>query len=439
MKTLYHPRSLAAKLCHAVIDKGISIDSGLANLPEDLDPRDRAFIQNLSFGVVRWYWQLDQKASTLLDKPIRNKDRLIHFVLLIGIYQIKHLATAEHAAVADTVDCCEHLNKKWAKGLINACLRKVQKDDTPLKESDHFYSHPEWIARIIQSAWPEQTDEILKNNNQAAPLCLRVNSKHTSRDEYLDLLNESEDDNNDTIASKDNYSKVGIRLSKPTAVQQLPNFEEGWASVQDIASQLVLNYLQPESGDRCLDACAAPGGKTALLLENSPSDITMHALDVGGERNTKLIDTLDRIRLVDGVSILEGNASAPNKWWDEKPYDKILLDAPCTGSGVIRRHPDIKHHRTGEDLDALMIIQQDILNALWKLLKPGGRLLYTTCSVFPKENFKQIERFLSQHNDATAVSMEHPTGINCKFGIQTLPGISDMDGFYYCLLEKAGE
>lgn len=434
MNTQQHPRSLAAKLCHAVIDKGISIDAGLANLPEQLDPRDRAFIQNLSFGVVRWYWQLDQIASQLLDKPIRNKDRVIHFVLLIGIYQIKHLKLAEHAAVADTVECCANLKKEWAKGLINACLRKTLKDETPIDETSHFHSHPEWIGRITQAAWPEHADKILENNNKAAPLCLRVNSLKSSRDDYLALLNSNED-----IAAQDPYSKVGIRLNKATSIQNLPHFAEGWSSVQDTASQLVLNFLQPESGDRCLDSCAAPGGKTALLMENSPEDVVMHALDIGGERNNKLDETLDRLGLSDKVSVLNGDAAQTQAWWDKKLYDKILMDAPCTGSGVIRRHPDIKHHRTGEDLDQLIKTQQEILNALWTLLKPSGRLLYTTCSIFPKENVKQMKKFITETRNAKAVEIEHPTGIKQEFGIQTLPGISDMDGFYYCLLEKAHE
>jgi len=429
-----HPRSLAAKLCFEVIDKGISIDNGLANLPAQLDPRDRAFIQNLSFGVVRWYWQLETSANKLLEKPIRKKDRVVYFILLIGIYQIKHLKLAEHAAVADTVECCANLNKQWAKGLINACLRKVLKDDKPLDETEHYHSHPEWIGRILQAAWPDHAEAILENNNKAAPLCLRVNSLKTNTHDYLTALNQDE-----TIAIQDPYSKVGIRLNKPTSIQNLPNFAEGWSSVQDTASQLVLTYLQPESGDTCLDACAAPGGKTALLMENAPDDVTMHALDVGGERNNKLDDTLARLELNNRVTVLKGDASQPSDWWNEEQYDKILLDAPCTGSGVIRRHPDIKHHRTGEDLDQLMVAQREILAALWSLLKPNGRLLYTTCSIFPKENEKQIEAFIKQHKDAKPLPMTHPTGIQRKFGIQSLPGISDMDGFFYCLLEKAGE
>lgn len=435
MSKAIHSRSLAAKLCYEVIDKGRSLDAALDGLPSDIEPRDRAFIQNLCFGVTRWYWQLKLAAEPLLNKPIRNKDKVIYFVLLQGIYQIKFLGIADHAAVSDSVECCDRLGKKWAKGMINACLRRFLRTKNEFRDdSIADFSHPEWMAKTLYAAWPEHAKTILAANNQQPPMCLRVNPAKSSRENYLTLLAQQE-----LTANADPYSKYGIRLSSNTSVNNLPNFFNGWASVQDTASQLAANYLDLETNDRLLDACAAPGGKTAAILESGAIKGEMHALDIGGERNNKLKNTLERLQLTKRVHIISGDARQPKDWWDNKKYSKILLDAPCTGSGVIRRHPDIKHHRTGEDLDQLIVTQKAILEALWPLLEQGGRLLYTTCSVFPKENERQIKHFLSNHSNAETLHIDHPTGIKREYGVQTLPGISDMDGFFYCLLYKASE
>lgn len=438
-------RSLAAIVCQQVIEEGRSLDDSLFRLPETCEKSDRAFIQKLSFGVIRWYWQLDKGSKQFSNKPPRKKDNIVRFIILLGIYQIKYTDTPPHAAVSATVKCCDELNKKWAKGLVNACLRGIlrEQEKTAISHSlktineKENYSHPEWLANAIQKAWPEHANTILQANNQQAKPCLRVNSKLCSRDEYLALL-----DAQNINAQKDPYSPFGIRLANSTPVSELPNFDKAWVSMQDTASQLIATFFSIKDGHHALDACAAPGGKTTLLLEQSVDTATIDALDIGGKRNQKLFSTLSRFNHSNRVRIIEGDASKPETWWDKNSYDRILLDAPCSGLGVIRRHPDIKHHRSHNDIAQLKALQQRILQACWKILKPGGELLYTTCSILPEENVEQIKKFVQQDNvnaQYEHLKISHPTAISQEFGAQTLPGVSDMDGFYYCHLRKAAQ
>ena len=432
--SILHPRSLAVLICESVIYEGQSlgeaIDDKLEN--KDISPQDRGFIQSLSFGVTRWYWQLNDQLKPLLQKPIKAKERQVKLILLVGIYQIQHLQTPAHAAVSDTVKCCQKLNKTWAKNLINACLRnylRKQDEREQITLPPTHYSHPEWMIERIEQAWPEQKKLIFAANNQAAPLCLRVNKRYCSPESYLELLHE-----HDIEASLDPYSGIGIRVKNSIAIHRLPKFSAGWVSVQDTASQLIHQFFQIKNNDRVLDACAAPGGKTSLLLEHAPEDIVMHAVDIKGKRNNKLVDTLKRLNLT--AKIITGDASEPTTWWDKEFYQHILVDAPCSGLGVVRRHPDIKHLRQENDLVELKQSQRNILTACWELLADNGKLLYTTCSILPEENEQQINDFLQKNPEAKSIHIDHPTAVNLKFGQQTLPGISDMDGFYYCLLQK---
>lgn len=436
-------RSLAAIVCQQVIEDGRSLDDALFGLPESAEKSDRAFIQKLSFGVIRWYWQLEHDSKQFLKKTPRKKDSIIRFIILLGIYQIKHTDTPAHAVVSATVKCCDELNKKWAKGLVNACLRGYLRalensELTDIKtDKNENFSHPEWLATAISKAWPDHHKDILQANNQQAKPCLRVNPKLSSRDDYLALLSKAKID-----AINDPYSPFGIRLSKSTPVSELPHFHEAWVSMQDTASQLIATFFSVKSNQRVLDACAAPGGKTTLLLEQSVDSATVDALDIGGKRNQKLLSTLSRFKTSNRVRVIEGDASQPESWWDQNHYDRILLDAPCSGLGVIRRHPDIKHHRSLSDIENLKKLQQKILHACWSLLKPGGELLYTTCSILPEENVEQIKRFVQQENiksELEHIEISHPTAISQEYGVQALPGVSDMDGFYYCHLRKAPE
>jgi len=425
-KTPSHTRTLAVLICQDVIENGSSLGNSITTFLDDkeIEPQDRGFIQTLCFGLLRWYWQLDDQLKPLLQKPIKSKDSDVKYTLLLGLLQIIHLKIPEHAAVSDTVKCCKHLGKPWAENLVNACLRSFIRKLEGKKETPKYhlhYSHPQWLQ--------DHEKEIYRSNNQEAPLCLRINSKKCSRDEYLELLKE-----HDIDASQDPHSNIGIRIPRSLPVSQLPKFDEGWASVQDTASQVIHDILHIHENDRVLDACAAPGGKTSLLMENAPSNITMHALDIDGRRNLKLQNTLSRLDL--NASILEGDASKPEEWWDKKPYQKILVDAPCSGLGIIRRHPDIKHLRHQSDLEALGESQKNILKACWSLLEEDGLLLYTTCSILPEENVEQIETFLQSTPNAQIENIDLTHTLPQKFGLQALPGYSDTDGFYYCLLRK---
>lgn len=442
MANTLNTRAIAAKLSWQIVDKGHSLDAVVGDYfnTHDQSPQDRGLVQEIVYGVCRWYGELDQVAAGLLQKPIRNKDRVVHFVLLVGLYQLRHIETAEHAAVAETVAACKQLQKMWAKNLINGCLRSYLRETesaattnaetTSSIEMRNRQSHPDWILAAIERAWPEQAAKILHANNQRPPMCLRVNHRQASRDDYLLELNAA-----GIEAKADSYSCDGVIPSKAVPVNKLPGFEEASVSVQDTAAQLACGILDAQKGDTVLDACAAPGGKAAHLLERSNNQLELHALDISERRCEQLHSTLGRLNL--DAKVFVADASAKPSWpVPDLGYDRILIDAPCSGLGVIRRHPDIKHHRRPEDIANLNHIQQQLLEQLWLLLKPGGQLLYMTCSILPSENQDQIVTFLASHTDARLPAFDHPNAIELEIGKQTLPGVHDMDGFYYCLLEK---
>jgi 16S rRNA (cytosine967-C5)-methyltransferase len=425
-------RAAAAKLSWQIIDKGQSLDTTVSGFFENntYSPQDRGFIQELVYGVCRWYGELDAVAATLLRSPIRNKDRVVHFVLLVGLYQLRHLDTAEHAGVAETVSACKQLDKQWAKNVINGCLRNYLRAPSEVDENIDLLSHPEWINQAIKKAWPEYVDLILTANNQRPPMCLRVNRRQNTRDEYLVVLA-----NADIDAKADKNTPDGIILNSPCAVTALPGFEQGSCSVQDTAAQISADLLDVKTGMSVLDACAAPGGKTAHILERCDNNIEMHALDISERRCHQLHSTLDRLDL--NADIFTADASLEPSWpLPKSGYDRILIDAPCSGLGVIRRHPDIKHHRRPSDIDALEKTQTGLLDNLWLHLKPGGIMLYMTCSVLPRENQQQIAKFIVRTNGAMLIDVPHPNALTLDHGVQTLPGLHNMDGFYYCLLQK---
>lgn len=432
MSKRLNSRAAAAKLSWQIIDKGQSLDVTLSSFFEDgeYSPQDRGFIQELVYGVCRWYGELDAVAATLLRSPIRNKDRVIHFVLLVGLYQLRHLDTAEHAGVAETVSACKQLDKQWAKNVINGCLRNYLRAPSDIAEDANTLSHPEWISQAIRHAWPTQLERILAANNERPTMRLRVNSRNYKRDEYRQLLADVGID-----ATADANSVEGIILDSPCAVTSLPGFDQGACSVQDTAAQISADLLDVKTGMSVLDACAAPGGKTAHILERCDNKIDMHALDISERRCEQLHSTLSRLQL--SADIFTADASQKPNWPLPKDgYDRILIDAPCSGLGVIRRHPDIKHHRRPSDIDALNKIQAGLLDNLWLHLKPSGIMLYMTCSILPKENQQQVKQFVARTNGAMLIKVPHPNALTLDQGVQTLPGIHDMDGFYYCLLQK---
>ncbi len=425
-------RAHAAKLCWQIIDQGRSLDAAIGDYVGHYKPsdQDKGFVQELVYGVCRWYGELELVSKEYLRSPIRKKDRVVHFILLIGFYQLRYLQTADHAAVAETVNACKQLNKVWAKNLINGCLRNYQRNPAEVADAT-TQSHPRWLREEITRAWPNHSLAVMHANNQRPPMCIRVNRMQSNRDEYLKLLEER-----DIAAIADPYTQDGIILERPQNVSQLPNFEQGWCSVQDTAAQLAASILAAQSGHAILDACAAPGGKTAHILESINNRGNVHALDIAASRCEQLESTLFRLKLT--AKVQAADASKKASWpLPEAGYDRILIDAPCSGIGVIRRHPDIKHHRRPSDIKALNKSQAALLKNLWQHLKPGGLLLYMTCSILPSENDTQVKRFVSNTANAMVEKIDHPAAIKLEFGVQTLPGVHSMDGFYYSLLKKS--
>lgn len=423
-------RLIALKCLQEVLAEGSSLTDVL-NIPSDKKTSDHGFFAALCYGVLRWYWQLDTIARQLLQKPLKEKDEDIHLLILMGLFELIHLSTPAHAATSETVQVCLELKKEWAKNLVNAILRNfLRSKEVLLKSCEESltatHNHPAWISKLIQKNWPEDFDSILTANNQQAPMTLRVNSQKMDDATYLEKLTQAE------IAAV-KHPVIGIVLKKPCDVETLPGFSEGMVSVQDPSAQLAALLLQPQNDDAILDACAAPGGKTTHLLELAPQ-CKLTAVEIDKPRLAKIFDNLHRSKMT--ANLIHADANLLDSWWNQIPFDKILCDAPCSASGVIRRHPDIKHLRQKDDIAQLADQQFTLLNNLWQTLKIGGTLLYCTCSVFKEENDQVIERFLSFDKHAKVSAIEKELGHNTDYGKQILPGENGMDGFYYCLLMK---
>lgn len=394
------------------------------------DVQEKAFIQALCYGTVRQYYRLEFILNQLVNKPIKDKDVQIKALALLGLYQLKYMRVKDHAAVSETVEVMK--KKQWAKALLNAVLRRYLREQDELEalaDKHVAYAHPDWMIKAIKADWGSEAKQIFFANNCTPPMTLRVNARFCSRDIYLTMLAEQE-----IAASATKYSAQGIILEAPVAVDKLPQFSAGWVSVQDAAAQLAVGLLDVQAGDRVLDVCAAPGGKTAHILECQPELKSMLAIDIDAHRLARVKENLTRLHL--GADILAADATQPENWWDGVPYERILLDAPCSALGVVRRHPDIKLLRRAEDIAQLQALQQQILQASWQMLVPGGVLLYATCSILREENEVQIERFLQQHNDAQELVIAADWGTMRPFGRQILTGSQFMDGFYYARLQK---
>ena len=428
-------RLAVVKILLQVTQHGRNLPDAIAHYADKIEENDRGLIQAMSYGVVRLLPRLEYIADQLISKPLKTKDYDVVLLILSGLYQLIEMRIPDHAAVSETVKVTKALKKPWAKNLVNAVLRNYQRQaetlTNQLKNNEVAeFAHPQWWLNAIKKNWPEEKrwQQILIANNQNPPMTLRVNTGHIKREDYLELLSQ-----NEIAASAAKHSPDAIYLDKPVQVSQLPLFEEGKVSVQDEAAQLAAILLDPQKGDRILDACAAPGGKTIHLLERE-KEIDLLALDIEESRLKKVQENLDRTQLK--AQLLAANAFDPDSWWDKKPFDRILLDAPCSASGVIRRHPDIKLLRHQDDIPKLVQDQEQILNALWPLLKSGGMLLYATCSVLAEENTLQIQHFLQQHADAELQPINSDWGQQQIAGKQILPGEDGMDGFFYALIQK---
>lgn len=425
-------RAAAAHALASVLS-GRSLNQSLPLQLAKVDPRERGLLQQLCYGTLRQLPKLNAILDQLMSKPLREKDNDVHALLLLGLYQLAATRVPDHAAVSATVEAVGELKKPWAKGLTNAVLRRYLRERDELEQSlDQAakVAHPAWLYKKLRKQWPDDSEEIFAAANAQPPMTLRVNRQKISRSAYLEKLEAA-----GIAAMACTLGEQAITLTQPTDVTELPGFEAGFVSVQDEAAQMAAALLNPRAGERILDACAAPGGKTCHMLELQDELAEMVAMDVDSERLKKVEDNLQRLEL--GATLLAGDASAPPDSLEQASFDAILVDAPCSAIGVIRRHPDVKTLRREKDIPQLAAQQLTILQGLWPLLKPGGRLLYATCSILNEENSKVVGRFLQLHSDAARNATEPSWGEACLHGRQLLPSTHGSDGLFYAMLEKS--
>ena len=429
-----NPRLAAAKALTAVLNGKASLNSSLPLQLDKVEARDRGLTQDLAFGTARWQPRLSALANKLLQKPFKAADADVEALLLVGLYQLLYTRIPAHAAIGETVGCADKLKKPWAKALLNAVLRNAQREsEALLTELEHDpvvrTAHPRWLQKSLKAFWPQQWEAICAANNAHPPMILRVNRRHKTRDAYLQLLVESGIEAQPCVFSQD-----GIVLAEPCDVRNLPGFAEGWISVQDEAAQLAADLLDLAPGQRVLDACCAPGGKTCHILEVEPKLAGVVAVDLEAKRLVRVRENLERLGLSAELIAADGRDTAA--WWDGKPFQRILLDAPCSATGVIRRHPDIKLTRQPDDIAALATLQGELLDAMWPTLEVGGILLYATCSTLPTENTEVIEAFLARTPGARELDIAGQFGIKQPHGRQLLAQEGGHDGFYYAKLIK---
>ena len=429
-----NPRLAAARALASVLSGKASLGSSLPPLLDKVDARDRGLAQDLAFGTARWQPRLALIAEKLLQKPFKAADHDVEALLLIGLYQLFYTRIPAHAAIGETVACVDKLKKTSLKGLLNAVLRNAQRDGEAIcasLDSDPVLhtAHPRWLQKALKANWPEHWQAICAANNAHPPLILRVNRRLRSRDAYLVELATA-----GIAASPCTYSRDGIVLAQACDVTGLPGFAAGHVSVQDEAAQLAADLLQLAPGQRVLDACCAPGGKTCHLLEAEPKLAHVLGVDLEAKRLLRVRDNLARLGLAAELIAADGRDLA--SWWDGQPFQRILLDAPCSATGVIRRHPDIKLTRQASDITALATLQGELLDALWTTLEVGGILLYATCSVLPEENSDNIGAFLARTPGARELDIDGAFGLKQAHGRQLLPQVDGHDGFYYAKLIK---
>ena len=427
MKKQLNLRSLAAQAVEQVLEQGQSLSNVLPPLQQKVSDKDKALLQELCFGVLRTLSQLDWLIGKLMSRPMTGKQRVVHYLIMVGIYQLLYTRIPPHAALAETVEGAVAI-KRQLKGLINGVLRQFQRQQEELlsefSRSEIRFLHPSWLLKRLQKAYPAQWEAIVEANNQRPPMWLRVNRTHHPRDTWLALLEEAGMKGFTHPAYPD-----AVRMETPVPVYALPGFEEGWVTVQDASAQGCITFLDPKNGEQILDLCAAPGGKTTHILEAAP-EAQVLAVDVDEQRLSRVYDNLKRLGMK--ATVKQGDGRYPAQWCGEQQFDRILLDAPCSATGVIRRHPDIKWLRRDRDIAELAQLQSEILDAVWPHLKTGGTLVYATCSVLPEENSQQIKAFLQRTADAVLSE----TGSADLPGQQNLPGAEEGDGFFYAKLIK---
>jgi 16S rRNA (cytosine967-C5)-methyltransferase len=415
--------------------EGRSSDVALA--PYESSPQ-RAAIRAITLGSVRWYLRLAPAIEMLLTKPKGLVDPL-HALLVASAHQVEYSRNAPQATVHAAVDAARMLKEERATGLVNAVLRRFVSEraalfarvDTQLAGRT---AHPPWLVKRLSDAWPAQVGNILEANNMHPPMVLRLDLSRQERQQYLADLAAA-----GVVAKAVDWTHTAVRLDEPVALSALPGFHEGRVSIQDAGAQLAAPLLAAQPGMRVLDACAAPGGKTGHLLEHTAGLAELVAVDIDAQRVGRIEENLRRLGR--SARLVVADIRQPGGFWDGKPFDRILLDAPCSSTGVIRRHPDIKLLRRTDDIQVLAAAQLEILRAVFGMLAVGGRLLYSTCSVLPDENRAVVERFLQTESTARAIALPAgvlaPGALERGTGVQLLPGPeAGTDGFYYACVEK---
>lgn len=427
------PRKLAVQALMAVLGDGQTLTQAAdQQAARCSDPRDAALVKELCYGSLRYKPRLEAWLKRLLERPLKAADLDVELLLLLGLYQLAYLRVPAHAAVQQTVEACRSLDKAWAAGLLNAVLRRFQRERAEIEASvqddpEARYAHPRWFIEEVQKDWPDHWEPMLERGLERPPMTLRVNRRRSSRDACLAELAADH-----IVARSCLHSADGVVLESAQDVSTLPGFAQGRCSVQDEGAQLAAGLLDARDGMRVLDACAAPGGKACHLLELFPA-LELTAVELDAKRAGRIRENLERLGLGARVEVAD---AAGTDWWDGRPYERILLDAPCSASGVVRRHPDVKVRRTPAEVATAAALQDRLLAALWPLLAPGGKLLYVTCSVFRRENVSQLELFLAERADARALPLEAGWGVEAGPGRQVLTGEGGMDGFYYACVEK---
>lgn len=399
------------------------------------DSRDRGLASELVHGVLRWRWQLEYYVSQLLSKPLKAKENDVQLILLIALYELLECRTPDYAIINEAVELVRRTGKNWATSLVNAVLRRFTREKAPLVENiqdeQARYSHPRWLITAVKADWPDHWQQILQANNERPPFWLRVNRLHNTASRYRQQLAE-----HDMDAQLSAIADTAVRLGSGIDVHLLPGFDSGMVSVQDAGAQLTAGLMNiTDTGHyRVLDLCAAPGGKTCHILERHGNIDYLLAVEVDEQRMQRIQQNLQRLRLTAELKVAD--ARDYESWWDGQKFDRILIDAPCSGSGVIRRHPDIKSLRRASDIDQLVSLQAEILSSAWQMLADNGELLYVTCSILKDENQRQMQKFIARHSDALEINIAANWGQLCDYGRQFLPGEQDTDGFYFCRLKK---
>jgi 16S rRNA (cytosine967-C5)-methyltransferase len=439
MKSAASARSLAAHAVARVLREGVTLDAALKHALSGADPQVHPSVRSLSYGAVRGYFRHEAILAKLLSTPVRSLDFLVRALLSVALFEIEDKRTPEYAVVDAAVQTAKATDALRASGLINAVLRRYLRErqsidaDVASRPATR-HSAPIWLADRLRADWPVRWTQLLAAGDSQAPMWLRVNSRLSNTQDYLRRLQDA-----GMPARIEERVPYAIVLETPCDVHALPGFASGMVSVQDLGAQCVAFPLALAAGQRVLDACAAPGGKTALMAEREPNLEKLLALDVDPNRLTRVRDNLSRASLA--AEVIHADAAAPAKWWDGQPFDRILLDAPCSGLGVIRRHPDIRLRKSPAEIDKLPALQSKLLQATWPLLAPGGRLVYATCTVTRSENSDVLGEFLNTTPGASIIPADAwegwpGFGEADAFGRQILPGEAGADGFYYAALTK---